>query len=95
MSIKSEQNKYADIRLWVKIAVAEEDAKPSSRLWKGEPSKEIVNEEHQKRIRFLHRCRGNDPRAKSLAERLQSCPQREDVYQGHVRFADGCCNAGS
>ena len=52
MPEKSRQNSYADIRPWVKIAVAQEDAKPSDQLWENEPSEEKINKEHQKRICF-------------------------------------------
>jgi hypothetical protein len=38
MSKKFRRIKYADIRAWVKTAVAQEDAKPLDPIWKGEPS---------------------------------------------------------
>ena len=44
MSIEIPQNKYADIRPWVKMAVTQEDAKPSNPMWKGEPSEEKINQ---------------------------------------------------
>ena len=82
MARKSPQNKYVDIRPWVKVAVAQEDAKPSNPMWKGEPSEEEIIKEQQKRMRFLRKHGKTDPCAKSLAERLQSCRPRRRCLSG-------------
>ena len=54
---KSNQENYADIRLWVKTAVSQEAAKPQNPMWKGEPSEDKIAKEQQKRIRFLFKTR--------------------------------------
>ena len=82
MSKQSPQIKYADIRPWVKTAVAQEDAKPPTPMWTGKPSEEKINKEHQKRIRFLRKHGKTDPRANSLAERLQFCRLRRRCLSG-------------
>ncbi len=76
------EKKYGDIKPWVKIAVAQEDAKPSNPMWKGEPREDKIIEAQQKRIRFLRKHGKTDPRAKSLAERLQSCRPRRRCLSG-------------
>jgi len=82
MSKKSTQANYADIKPWVKIAVAQEGAKPADPLWKDEPSTEKIAKLQQQRIRFLRKHGKTDPRAKSVAERLASCHPRRRCRSG-------------
>ena len=82
MSKKSTQIKYADIRAWAKTAVTQEDAKPSSPMWRGEPGEEKVIKAHEKRVRFLRKHGKTNPRARALGKRLQSCRPRRRCLSG-------------
>ena len=82
MSIKSKQNIYADIRPWVKIAVTQEDAKPSDPMWKAEPSKFENITAQQKRVRFLRKHGENNPEARALAVKLQACRPKRRCLSG-------------
>ena len=83
MMKKSPQvNHDPDIRPWVKMAVGQEDVKPPDWMWKGEPSEEKIIKEHQKRIRFLRMHGETDPRARTAAERLDSCRPRRRCLSG-------------
>jgi hypothetical protein len=79
---KSSQENYADIRPWVKTAVAEEDANPPDQLWKNEPSAKTILQKHEKRVRFLRKHGKRDLKARDLADRLESCHPRRRCLSG-------------
>lgn len=73
---------YPDVRPWVVIAIDQEDKKPSTRLWKGEPAAEFQSYQRQKIIKFLRKHQHENPYFKALADRLVVCEQYRRCYSG-------------
>ena len=73
MAKRNRQNNYPEVRPWIRVAVAEEDKRPATRLWKGEPTPERIKKEQGKHVRFLRKNGRTYPRADVLADRLEGC----------------------
>ena len=88
-------NHYPDVRPWVKRAIAQEDAKPPDRMWKGEPGEAEVVEGQRKRVRFLRKRAKADPQGKIFGRKgCNLVTQGEDACPERAYIVGGCCSAG-
>ena len=70
---KIDPSKYLDIKSWVAKAIAEEDQKPNSILWNGEPTEDDQIVERLRRIRLCRKHEKAYPSLKEVADRLAAC----------------------
>jgi hypothetical protein len=64
---------YSNAKAWVIKAITEESKNPPGKMWKGEPSAEIISVEQLKRIRFLRKHGKTDPELLLIADCLAQC----------------------
>jgi hypothetical protein len=81
-------DKYPDVKPCVIKAIAEEEQKPNSQLWKGEPSAEYQLEERLRRIRFFRKYESAYPLLRKIADRLEICERYNRCCSG------GCSECG-
>jgi len=78
----SSAGKSPDVKPWVIAAIAEEEKKPDTQLWKKEPSADFQYEERLRRIRLLRKYEKDYPKCKMIADRLEACEPRERCCSG-------------
>jgi hypothetical protein len=81
-SDNSNSDNYPDVRPWVIKAIAEEDQKPNTQLWEGEPSAKYRISERLRLIRFLRTHEKHNPSAKNIATRLELCERNNRCCSG-------------
>lgn len=79
---KSSPALYPDVKPWVRKAIAEEDEKPNTQLWRKEPSADYQRDERLRRIRFLRKHEQSILHIKAVAERLELCGQNSRCCSG-------------
>ena len=82
MARKRKGNDYPDVKPWVRVAVAQEDNRPSHQLWKGAPSPEMTSKEHRKRLGFLRKHGRMNPKSTQIAVRLENCQPDQRCLSG-------------
>ena len=82
MARKRKGNDYPDVKPWVRVAVAQEDNRPSHQLWKGAPSPEMTSKEHRKRLGFLRKHGRMNPKSTQIAVRLENCRPDQRCLSG-------------
>src|SRR5689334_15660766 len=82
MRSRFDAREYPDAKTWVIEAIKSEDRRPSHPLWKNAPSADEVLDERLRRIRFLRKCGKREPRATTLADRLERCESRNWCLSG-------------
>jgi hypothetical protein len=71
-----------NVKPWVTIAIAEEDQKPSTQLWRDEPSADFQCQERVRRIRFLRKWAKDKAGLEAIADTLERCKRRERCCSG-------------
>ena len=79
---KIDPTKYPDVKPWVPKAIAEEDQKPKTQLWKNEPTEDGQMVARRRRIKFLRKYENDSPLIKATADRLEACVQRNRCCSG-------------
>ena len=79
---KNRSRNYPDKKPWVIAAIAEEERKPSDRLWKKAPSADDAYTARLQRVRFLQKFAKTDPTFRFCAERLDACEPRNRCLSG-------------
>jgi hypothetical protein len=78
----SSARKYPDFKPWVITAIAEEEKKPDTQLWRKEPSAEYQLDERLRRIKFFRKHSKYDPPLNAIVDRLESCERRDRCRSG-------------
>ena len=78
---KINSSKYPDVKPWVPKAIAKEDQKPRTQLWKGEPSEDDQSPERLRIVRLFRKYESEYPSLKLIADRLNQC-----------RLENRCCS---
>ena len=77
-----DSDNYADIKLWVKTAIADEDQKIREQLWKDERSPIFLYQERLRTIRLFRKYGENDPSLMRVANRLSFCKRGNRCCSG-------------
>jgi hypothetical protein len=73
MISKYDPHRFPNVKSYVVAAIKCEETKPDIQLWKGEPTKQHVEQEKVRRTRFLFKKGKTNPQALLTAKRLSAC----------------------
>ncbi|HEY1981930.1 MAG TPA: hypothetical protein VGH13_17790 [Xanthobacteraceae bacterium] len=73
-----------EITPWIRTAIADEEQRPTTQLWKQEPSAEFQYKRRLKLIRFCRKHGKDDLRINAIADQLELCEQ-------YTRCCSGAC----